>query len=126
MKKVMLRAARAGELRTATFDGRDHLVVPVVALVEGVLFAANAPSAELVRAAEFEKSPDGWNGRPVLWDHPVLNGLRVSANEPLVLERMAFGQVFHTKVEDKKLLMEAWIDRARVAKSREASEVLRR
>jgi uncharacterized protein DUF2213 len=126
-KSVSFRGAfDASGIRTAQFDGREHTVIPVIALVEGVLFAANAESPELVLAEEFSKVPDGWNGRPVLWDHPILNGIRVSANEPLVLEKMGFGQVFHAKVDDRKLKVEAWLDSARVAKQTQAQRVLER
>jgi hypothetical protein len=102
-----------GGVRIATFQGREWMVVPVVALVEGVIQAVNAPGPELVLAEEFGKAPDGWNGRPVMLDHPLLNGERVSANEPKVLEKAGLGQVFHATAEDKKLKMEAWIDLSR-------------
>jgi hypothetical protein len=102
-----------GQIRTATFEDREHIVVPVVALVEGVIHAVNADNPELVLAEEFGRSPLGWNGRPVMPDHPEAFGIRVSANSPKVLEKQRFGQVFNTKVEGKRLLMEAWLDPSR-------------
>jgi hypothetical protein len=108
-----LRAAVSGKLRTALFQGREHIVVPVVALVEGVIFASNSETPELVLASEFSKNLAGWNGRPTVGDHPSRNGLRVSANVPKVLEAEAFGQVFEAHVEGDRLLMEAWLDPAR-------------
>lgn len=122
-KRISLRAALSSAgttLRTAQYDGREHVIVPVVALVEGVIFASNAQAPELVLAEEFAKVPDSWNGRPVCWDHPSLNGQQVSANSPMVLERMAFGQVFNAKVEGDKLALEAWIDLTKVDKIPEA------
>lgn len=100
------------QLRTAKFEQRDHLVVPVIGLVEGVLHAVNAPEPELVLASEFGISPGGWGGRPVTWDHPSMNGERVMANEPRTLERYAVGQVFNPRIGDdgKQLLLEAWLD----------------
>jgi len=109
-ERKSLRALIRGELRTSQFNGREHLVVPVVALVEGVLHAVNAPTPELVLAEEFSKVPEGWNGRPLTWDHPSLNGQRVSANEPLVLEKMSVGQVFNSSIDGDSLKMEGWID----------------
>lgn len=103
-----------GQFRLDTLEGREHVVVPVVALVEGVLFAANASTPELVTAEAFGKVPQGWNGRPVVLHHPEVYGAKVSANEPGVLERYRIGQVFHAHVENQKLVMEAWIDPARV------------
>lgn len=125
-RRVSLKAALAGGIRSASYDGRDYAVVPVVALVEGVIFASNAETPELVLAEEFSKVPDGWNGRPVCWDHPSLNGHQVSANSPVVLERMAFGQVFGAKVEGKKLKLEAWIDLEKTERVAEAKACLER
>lgn len=111
----------AGELRTAHLavgdpgEHREHLVVPVVALMEGVIFPVNAATPELVLAAELQTAPGGWNGEPVTWDHPVVAGKRVSANVPTVLESYQVGQIFNAHVEDKKLKMEAWIDVQRAA-----------
>ena len=123
---VSFRGAISGAMRTATFENREYLVVPVVAMVEGVIHAVNSATPELVLAEEFSKVPDGWNGRPVLWDHPSLNGHRVSANEPIVLEKMAFGQVFHTEVSSTKLLMEAWLDLEKAGQLATARKVLER
>lgn len=102
-------------IRTETHLGVDHLVVPVVALVEGVLFPSNAPFNELALASEFGKQPQGWNGRPIVFDHPVRNGVQVSANSPEILESEAFGQLFNTRLDGKKLKTEAWINLERVA-----------
>lgn len=115
-----------GQLRSATFLNQEYLVMPVVALVEGVLFAVNAPAPELVLAEEFARSPQGWNGRPVMLDHPSTGDERVSANDPLVLERGCFGSVFNTRVEDKKLKMEAWLNLARAAQVEGASALIDR
>lgn len=107
--------ADVSAIRHEEFMGRDHLVVPVVALIEGVLFPSNAPFKELALASEFGKHPDGWNGRPVTFDHPKINGSQVSANAPRILEEVGLGQLFNTKLDGKKLKTEAWIDLEKVA-----------
>jgi hypothetical protein len=96
--------------RTEQYHGREHLVVPVIALVQGVVHAMNASSAELVMAEEFSRSPGGWNGRPVFLGHPMRNGRPVSGNTPDVLQDEAIGTIFNTDVKRERLLMEAWID----------------
>lgn len=111
--------ADTAAIRHETLAGDDHLVVPIVALVEGVLFPSNAPFPELALASEFGRVPDGWNGRPIVFDHPKLNGVSVSANSPAVSETEVFGQLFNTKVEDGKLKTEAWINLVRVSELRE-------
>ncbi len=108
---IHIRGAAGGpDLRTAIFREREHLVVPVVAMVEGVVHAVNSATPELVLATELEKSVKSWNGRPVLADHPSRNGILVSANDPNVLESEAFGTTFNSMMKGRKLLMEAWID----------------
>jgi len=102
-------AAATGEIRTAVFEDRPHVVVPVVALIEGIIHAINVSNPELVLASEFGRSPQGWDGRPVLANHPQRNGERISANDPRSLGSR-IGHVFNTRVVGKKLLMEAWID----------------
>lgn len=104
----------AGTLRTTTFEGREHLVVPVIALVEGVIHASNADTPELVRASELEETIAGWNGRPVVLNHPELSdGGKISANDPVTLEDYRIGTLFNARIEGTKLKAEAWIDVAK-------------
>jgi hypothetical protein len=103
-------AGASYETRTETFEGREHLVVPVVALVEGVVHAMNAPAPEFVPAEEFEHHFSGWDGRPIFEGHPTVDGQPVSGNVPEVLGTKRIGTVFNTTTADKKLKMEAWID----------------
>ncbi|MEE8598931.1 MAG: DUF2213 domain-containing protein [Dehalococcoidales bacterium] len=101
-------------IRTATLFDEDHTIVPCIALVEGVLWPANAPAPELALAEEFGRFPDSWNGRPVVFDHPKVNGEAVSASDPKVMEEVAFGQLFNTVVTNGKLKVEIWINEDRV------------
>lgn len=98
-----------GEIRTAFFHGTPHLVLPVVAMVEGVIWPVNAPKPEMVPAASFSAVPQGWNGRPVFYSHPTVDGAQVSGNSPELLT-LSIGQVFHARIDGKRLLMEAWVD----------------
>lgn len=90
--------------RHETFEGVDHLVVPVVMLVEGVLNDA------LVPYDEFSRYPAAWNGRPVPVYHPEENGGFISAARPDVIERSTIGHIFNAKCEGAKLKAEAWIN----------------
>lgn len=102
--------ANAGSgVRHETFEGKTHLVVPVVMIVEGVLNQA------LVPAEEFSKYPQSWNGEPVPVLHPERNGSPIPANSPDVIERNTVGRLFNTHADGQKLKSEAWID---VAKAR--------
>lgn len=106
--------ADTSAIRTETWQGQEYTVVPVVAIVEGVLFGANASAPEFAPASEFGKVPEGWNGRPVTYGHPKVNGLFVSASNPQVLEDNAMGMMFNTKLEDNKLKTEAWLNTSRI------------
>jgi hypothetical protein len=101
--------ADGAAIRTATFDGATHLVIPVVALVGNtVVHSINAPDPEFVPAEVLAVAPKGWNGRPVVPDHP--DGGQSSANEPRTLETRSFGLLFNTEFVDNKLKTEAWLD----------------
>jgi hypothetical protein len=101
--------------RTESFNDVEYLVVPLVMLVEGVIQGANASQPEFCPNSELEKSAVGWNGRPIVMNHPMIQGSYVSANSPTVLENWAFGFVFNTTTPDRKLQAEAWIDTTRAA-----------
>src|SRR5215475_3950589 len=101
---------QAAEIRTGSLQGRDQVIVPVVALVEGVLHPSNAEYPELALASEFGHFPDGWNGRPVVLNHPKVDGEPVSANSPRVMNNGVFGQLFNTVLDGTKLKSEMWLD----------------
>jgi len=113
-------------LRSAMYEGKSHLVVPVVMMVEGVVWAVNSPAPELVEEDELIKAFKGWNGRPVMGEHPQRDGQMISANEPSVLEQHAFGIVFNAYVKNKKLAGEAWIDALKAGKTEVGRAVLER
>lgn len=101
-----------GKIRTAKFQNREHVVLPVVGLVEGVIHPVNAPAPEFAPARALARAPGGWNGRPVFCGHPL--GGDSSGNTPEILET-AFGLLFNTSssekiLSSKKLEFEAWLD----------------
>lgn len=101
--------ADGSQLRTATLDSIEYIIVPVVALVGNtVIWAMNAEGPEFVPADELSRTPQQWNGRPVVPDHP--NGGTASANDPTVLESQRFGMLFNSRFEKGKLVCEAWLD----------------
>ena len=114
MQRTMLSIQATPDIagiRTAEFRGQEHTVIPAVALVEGVLWPVGAAAPELALAEEFGRFPDGWNGRPVVFDHPRdAEDVPISASAPDVLETNAFGQLFNTVLEGNKLKTEIWIN----------------
>lgn len=109
-----LRQMPTYDKRIETFDGRTYTVVPVVMMVEGV--HAGSRGALYHSAEALGKIPDGWNGRPVVINHPQNeHGEFISANAPAVLEQYSVGYVFNARMNGTKLIAEAWLDQSRMS-----------
>lgn len=108
-------AADTASIRTAQFMGREHVVVPVVALIGGaVVRPMGSKGPEYVPAEELSLVPGSWNGRPVVADHPTRDGMPLSASEsPEMLASVAFGTVFNARYDGGRLKMDAFIDASR-------------
>ena len=99
------------EIREETFEEVNHLVIPIIGLVEGVIQCADCPEPELVKAQDFANPVEAWNGRPVTLDHPEIGGIKVSANDPDILEAEKIGMLFNASLKDEtELHFEAWIN----------------
>jgi hypothetical protein len=94
-------------------EGRDHLVVPVVMAVEGVLNGSNG--ALFYPADELEKSVHLWNGRPVVVYHPDMY-ISSFAGNPQIFNKQKVGVLFNARFESKALKAEAWLDPERLKK----------
>lgn len=105
--RVTFHAQQDGMVRREQHDAREHLVVPVVAVVEGVL------NGNLVLASEFARAPaiHSWNGVPVPVGHPTdAHGNPVSANDPETVANTVIGRLYHVHVDGDRLKGEIWID----------------
>lgn len=109
---INLTLNAGGTLRKAFLEGREHYVVPMVMMTEGVHNGSGGPL--LYRASELEKAVPAWNHKPIMAYHPTLAGQGVSACSPEVLNRQKIGVVLNTGWNGKQRA-EAWIDCARVA-----------
>jgi hypothetical protein len=114
-RQLHLRGA-LGAPRTEMWEGREHLVVPMVALMEGVIHAVNAKTAEFVPAAALAASVNKWKGHPIVIGHPVRDGHQISAHDPEVLAKHGCGFIRQAEMKGTKLGMEALIDPARLEK----------
>lgn len=94
-----------GKYRHDKLDGRDHLVVPMVMMVEGVHNGSNGPL--LYPGDELAKCVPAWNNKPIVIYHP-----EGSAADPVVLNTRGAGIVLNTSydTEKKKQRAEAWLD----------------
>jgi len=101
-------------IRQETHQGRNHIIVPVVMMVEGV--HSGSKGALLHQADELGKFPASWDGIPVVINHPTDNeGNNVSANSPEIIDsEVTVGRVYHAHMVDSKLVAEAYLDEAKL------------
>lgn len=102
------------EVRRETHQGRSHIVVPVVMMVEGVHNGSNGPLFH--SGTELAKVPQAWNGIPIAIHHPTVEGRPVSCNHPGVIDAEKVGTIFHTVYDEtiNGLRAEAWLDEERL------------
>jgi len=114
MFQAITNSVSGGSVRTESFDGRDHLVVPMVMMRPGVLAGSNGPL--LYNADEISKTPQVWDHKPVVVYHPTINGQGVSACSPQILTSRKIGVILNTRwdSESQALKAEAFIDPEKV------------
>ncbi len=111
--KIQMMQVDRVHVRTETHQGRRHLVVPVVMMVEGV---HNGSHGNIFHpASELGRFPGSWNGIPVTVQHPEENGTNISANQPGVIDTWTVGRVYNTVMDGSRLRAEAWLDEERIA-----------
>lgn len=110
MDELLYTLAAPGIPRAEMLDGREHLVVPVIALMEGVIHAVNAEVPEYVPASTLSANPSSWDGMPLMIGHPTQNGVQVSAKALGEMAKRGFGQIKAARFKDGKLGVEAWAD----------------
>jgi len=85
-------------------DGVEHLVVPAIAIKEGVLNNILYPASELAEMVE------SWNGVPVPVEHPTSGGQSVTANSTLCEDTVNIGKFYNVTFEDNSIKGEIWIN----------------
>ena len=112
MKLIACRLA-GNILREEIVNGRRHIVVPVVAMVEGVHQGIVAPGQPAPRSfysfSELSRSAASLAGVPVTLYHPMTDTELVSANSA-VGQPFVIGQVHNVRAENNRLHAEAWLD----------------
>jgi hypothetical protein len=95
-------------VRTEVKDGIPHIVVPIVALVEGV--HSGNQGATFHSANEIRRSAGNWNGIPLTINHPTIGGESISALDPTIMKEWSVGTFENTFYESGKLKGEGWIN----------------
>lgn len=110
--------AKGALVRNEMLEGKPHLVVPVVMILEGVHCANKG--AVYYPGGELEDSTMLWNGRPVVVYHPKgSDGKGVpAAITPETLSAHKIGVIMNTRYDGKgpvpRLVAEAWLEEERV------------
>ena len=101
-------------------QGKAYIVVPVVMMTEGVRNGSRGPL--LHTANEFGRIPASWNGIPVVLNHPKDGeGNDIPANDPEILDHYGTGWVYNTRVNEKRLAAEAWLEEQRLKQISEST-----
>jgi hypothetical protein len=99
-----MKATVQGAVKIITHDAKEVMVVPVVAIVEGVL------NGKLVTVNEFAAIVEAWEGVAIPVRHPEVNGVKVSANLPSIIESSVIGHFHNVKLVGNTLQGEMYID----------------
>lgn len=115
-RHLHLLGAFGGPVRYETLNGKKHLVVPIVALMEGVIHPVNADTPEFVSEAVLAAAAASWVGRPVTLGHPKRGGTQCSADDPEVRLAHGLGVIMKSEMSGKKMLQEAWLEEEKTKK----------
>ena len=97
-------------VRREMLEGRQHLVVPMAVMAEGVHEGSGGPC--LYTNEELERATPTLDHKPIVVYHPKMNGQFVSACQPEVLNTQKVGICLNTE-HNGKTRAEAWIDEER-------------
>ncbi len=100
---------------TVDYKGKPHLKIPVNMLVGDIVVKPMNSDGrrEFVPLAVIAENPDIWNGAHILTDHPGPdngNSIDSSACTPEILDQLAFGTVFNSRIHDSKLKAICYLD----------------
>lgn len=106
--------------RVTHTDGREYLVAPTVAIVEGVM------NELLYTEDEIAAYIEAWNGKPLVFDHPIGRGGEedfISANSPEIFAQSP-GYFFNATFDDNRLRGEWWIDLAKCRRLPQGNDLI--
>lgn len=116
---VFLASNSLGKFSRKKLGGKEYLVVPAVAAVDGVM------NNELVTVDEFSRGVGSWNGRPFVLGHPKDDdGNHISVNSPDTLSERQIGTLFNARVDGQKFKVDVWIDEELAKQSKDGRRLL--
>lgn len=110
--QIGITANESYQYRPVQHQGREHWIIPIVMMVEGVHHGSMGPL--YYPTDELARFTAAWNGRPVTIGHPAdEQGEYVSANSPDGAVNAA-GHIYNTHMDGGRLKAEAWVDPQRL------------
>jgi hypothetical protein len=107
-QRITMNIAPGAKTRIDNLEGRPHVVIPMVMMLEGVHAGSSGPI--MYPWDELGKTPQIWNQKPVVVYHPA-----GSACDPDVVNNRKIGVIMNTKADakGKRLPAEAWLEKTR-------------
>ena len=96
--------------RSEMFEGQEYEVVPAVLMTEGV-HSGSGWSLVLLLGDDLTKYAPAWNHKPIVVNHPVKNGLPISASNTTVMESSQIGFLLNVNYAEGKQKGEAWLNK---------------
>lgn len=111
MQSLVINLLPGAKTRIETLEDREHTVIPMVMLTEGVHHGSGG--AVYYTADELQKTPAIWNQKPVVVYHPA-----GSACDPDIVNNRKVGVIMNTQwdAKAKRLKAEAWIEKPKADK----------
>ncbi len=108
-KAVLLTNLDPNDYRQETLNGENYEIFPVIMAQEGVMNGILYTQAALAKFAQ------AWNGVPVPINHPMVDGVSVSANDPFIQENQVVGVIYNAHMDGDKLKAEVWLNSNKMA-----------
>ena len=115
-QRIFANIKATAKPRTEKLHGEEYYVVPAVMLVEGVVAGSGGP--KLYKGEDMKESVPLWNHKPLVINHPELEGEFVSACTKEMLEDYGVGMLLNTEYREKpnRLACETWFHKSRLQK----------
>lgn len=108
-RTTILTFASRGKHRRQQFEGKEHLVCPVVMMVEGVWNCNEGPV--YYSKDQLKLFCAGWNNKPIVPDHPKSeDGTYILVNNAEILEKSRLGFLTNVIMDNNRLTGEAWVE----------------
>ena len=115
---LITQSADLSNARIEVLNNVEHLVIPTVAAVNGVM------NGGLLTMETIEASLPAWEGVAVTMAHPTQYGENISANTQFAIENFVVGRFFNARIDGDKFKGEFWINMEQLEEHEHKDEFL--